>query len=142
MRKLGLDFGTKNCGFAITDEMAIIANGIENFTYSNNDLMKIVKRIEYWQDFYENKIDTLVIGLPTNATNGSDNQRTILVREFHKFLLENWNNPINVVLFDERFTTRIAYENLKNIDLKCSKIKKIKDKISAAIILDDYLKTI
>ncbi len=141
MRKLGLDFGTKICGFAITDELSILANALENFERKNDDLQEIVNRIEYWQNFYENKIDTIVIGLPTNV-NGSDNPRTILVREFVDYLKNNWKNPIKIVMSDERFTTQIATQYLKDMNLKASKIKKIKDKISAVIILEDYLRTI
>lgn len=141
MRKLGLDFGTKICGFAITDELSILANALENFERKNDNLQEIVDRIEYWQNFYENKIDTIVIGLPTNV-NGSDNPRTILVREFVDYLKNNWKNPIKIVMSDERFTTQIATQYLKDMNLKASKIKKIKDKISAVIILEDYLRTI
>lgn len=141
MRKLGLDFGTKICGFAITDELSILANALENFERKNDDLQEIVNRIEYWQNFYENKIDTIVIGLPTNV-NGSDNPRTILVREFVDYLKNNWKNPIKIVMSDECFTTQIATQYLKDMNLKASKIKKIKDKISAVIILEDYLRTI
>lgn len=141
MRKLGLDFGTKICGFAITDELSILANALENFERKNDNLQEIVNRIEYWQNFYENKIDTIVIGLPTNV-NGSDNPRTILVREFVDYLKNNWKNPIKIVMSDERFTTQIATQYLKDMNLKASKIKKIKDKISAVIILEDYLRTI
>lgn len=47
MRKLGLDFGTKICGFAITDELSILANALENFERKNDDLQEIVNRIEY-----------------------------------------------------------------------------------------------
>lgn len=141
MRKLGLDFGTKICGFAITDELSILASALENFERQNGSLQEIVDRIEYWQNFYENKIDTIVIGWPTNV-NGSDNPRTILVREFVNYLKNNWKNPVKIVTSDERFTTQIATKYLKDLNLKASKIKKIKDKISAVIILEDYLRTI
>lgn len=143
MRKLALDYGTKNCGFAITDEMCVLASGIENFTYANNDLQAIVNRIEYWQKFYENKIDTLIIGFPTNARDGSYNERSILVLQFKKYLEEHWQTPISIVLFDERFSTKIATEYLKfQAKLKSSQIKKIKDKMSAVVILNDYLNTL
>ena len=86
MRKLALDLGTKTCGFAISDELGILATGIENFEYTNNDFNQVLNRIEYWQEYYQHKIDTLIIGLPTNAFDGSSNQRTQLVYDFKKFL--------------------------------------------------------
>ena len=140
MRKLGLDLGTKTCGFAITDELSILATGIENFLYQNNDFSQVLKRIEYWQEFYEYKIDKLVLGFPTNATDGSHNLRTQLVLDFKEYLENNWKHKVDIVLHDERFTTKIATEFLKTEGkLKSSKIKKIKDKMSAVVILSDYL---
>lgn len=136
-----MDFGTKICGFAVTDELSILASTLENFERKTENLQEIVNRIEYWQNFYEYKIDTIVIGWPTNV-NGSDNPRTILVREFIEYLKNNWKYPIKIVTLDERYTTQIATQYLKDMNLKSSKIKKIKDKLSAVIILEDYLRTI
>lgn len=143
MRKLAIDFGTKNCGFAISDELCIIASPIENFCYQNNDFQQVLNRIKYWIEFYENKIDTLIIGLPTNAFTNTNNQRTELVINFKNYLDKNLNKELKIVLFDERFSTKIAVSTLKEqAKLKNSQIKKIKDKVSAVIILEDYLKTI
>lgn len=143
MRKLGLDFGTKNCGFAITDELGIIASPIENFSYENGNFEHVFNRINYWIEFYENKVDTLVIGLPTNAFTNTNNPRTTLVLDFKNYITNRLNKEVKIVLFDERFTTKIAISTLKNqAKLKGAQIKKIKDKISAVIILEDYLKTL
>lgn len=140
MRKLGLDLGTKTCGFAISDELAILATGIENFEYQNNDFMAIVRRIEYWLDFYQHKVDEIIIGLPTNAFDGSANPRTLLVQNFEMFLKEHLKEQLKIVLYDERFTTKIATNYLKHeAKLKMSQIKKVKDKMSAVVILNDYL---
>lgn len=140
MRKIALDLGTKTCGFAITDELNIIATGIENFTYSNNDFSIVLKRLEYWLKFYEYKIDKIILGFPTNATDGSYNQRTYMVLDFKKYIEDNLSCKIDVILHDERFTTKIATEFLKKEGkLKASKIKKIKDKMSAVVILSDYM---
>lgn len=143
MRKLALDLGTKTCGFAISDELGILATGIENFEYPNNDFQQVLNRIEFWQEYYQHNIDTLIIGLPTNAFDGSSNQRTQLVHDFKKFLEQHWINSLPIVLYDERFTTRIATTYLKqDAKLKNSQIKKIKDKISAVVILNDYLNSL
>lgn len=140
MRKLGLDLGTKTCGFAISDELGILATGIENFEYQNNDFMAIVNRIEYWLNFYQYKVDEIIIGLPTNAFDGSANPRTLLVQNFEIFLKEHLKEELKIVLYDERFTTKIATNYLKQeAKLKMSQIKKVKDKMSAVVILTDYL---
>lgn len=140
MRKLGLDLGTKTCGFAISDELGILATGIENFEYQNNDFMAVVNRIEYWLNFYQHKVDEIIIGLPTNAFDGSANPRTLLVQNFEIFLKEHLKEELKIVLYDERFTTKIATNYLKQeAKLKMSQIKKVKDKISAVVILTDYL---
>lgn len=140
MRKLGLDLGTKTCGFAISDELGILATGIENFEYQNNDFMSVVNRIEYWLNFYQHKVDEIIIGLPTNAFDGSANPRTLLVQNFEIFLKEHLKEELKIVLYDERFTTKIATNYLKQeAKLKMSQIKKVKDKMSAVVILTDYL---
>lgn len=140
MRKLGLDLGTKTCGFAISDELGILATGIENFEYQNNDFAAIVNRIEYWLNFYQHKVDEIVIGLPTNAFDGSANPRTLLVKNFEIFLKDHLKEQLKIVLYDERFTTKIATNYLKQeAKLKMSQIKKVKDKMSAVVILTDYL---
>lgn len=47
MRKLGLDLGTKTCGFAISDELGIIATGLENFHYEQELMNQVIDRINY-----------------------------------------------------------------------------------------------
>lgn len=140
MRKLGLDLGTKSCGFAITDELCIIASGLENFMYTNNDFNQILNRIYHYYNFYEQKINEIILGFPTNATDGSLNERSYLVLDFKKFLEDNMTIPLKVILYDERFTTRIAKTYLKEQHrLKNSQIKKIKDEISAVVLLNEYI---
>ena len=138
MRKLALDLGTKTCGFAISDEMGIIATGLENFSYSNDDFQQVVDRVKYWIKEYQNKVDTIVLGYPTNAYDGSMNQRSYLVLDFKK-VLEEQLSDYKIVLYDERFTTRIATNYLKDSNVKNSQRKKVKDKMSAVVILSDFL---
>lgn len=140
MRKLGLDLGTKSCGFAITDELCIIASGLENFMYSNNDFNQILSRIEHYYNSYEQKINEIILGFPTNVRDGSLNERSYLILDFKTFLENNMKLPLKVILYDERFTTRIARTYLKEQhQLKNSKIKKIKDEISAVVMLNEYI---
>lgn len=140
MRKLGLDLGTKTCGFAISDELCIIASGLENFQYTNNDFGQILEKIKYYYNLYEFKIDEIILGFPTNARDGSLNERSYLILDFKKYLEKNLKLPLKVILYDERFTTRIAKTYLKDQHhMKNSQIKKIKDEISAIVLLNEYI---
>ncbi|GHU48777.1 hypothetical protein FACS1894218_6630 [Bacilli bacterium] len=73
-------------------------------------------------------------------TNGTKNERTYLVEEFKSLLDASVPKNIKLVLQDERFTTQKATGILKyEVGLKSSQIKKIKDKMSAVVILNEYL---
>ncbi len=135
MRALGIDYGTRTTGFAITDSCKIISSSLSSHDTRESDcsLFEFVHNI-----FNEYKdIDTIVLGYPLNV-NGTKNERTIIVENFEQLLKKSFAN-INIVFHDERFTTRMATWNLKSINLKNSQIKKIKDKASAQIILQSYL---
>lgn len=138
MRKIGLDLGTKTCGFAISDEKSIIASGLSNFHYNDNDLFEVVDEIKRVLTKYENAVDVIVLGYPTNVYDGSKNKRTLLIEEFYE-LIKLQFPKIEVKLLDERFTTRIANTYLMQANVKAAKRKKVKDKMSAIIILQDYL---
>lgn len=138
MRKLGLDLGTKTCGFAISDELGIIASGLENFTYEELNTISVIERIKYWLNQYQNQVDTIILGYPTNVYDGSKNERTLYIEAFYSLLKEHFTD-LKILYMDERFSTRIATQRLKDCNLKAAKIKKIKDKMSAVVILESYL---
>lgn len=139
MRKLAFDLGQKSCGFAISDELGIVATALDNFIYQQNDLLFVIKKTKEICDYYQN-IDTFVIGYPTNVFDASKTNNSALVDQFIDLLKDHFDtNKIKIVLEDERFTTRIATQRLKDLDIKASKIKKIKDKMSAVVILESYL---
>ncbi|MDR2369126.1 MAG: Holliday junction resolvase RuvX [Mycoplasmataceae bacterium] len=139
MRLIGIDLGTKTMGIAITDSLRIIASGLENFTYQNNDLNICINKIKSLLERYQNDVAGIILGYPTNI-NGSKNEQTLLVEKFNELLKSQITIPI--MLQDERYTTLQATGYLKyQVGLKSSQIKKIKDKMSAVIILDEYLQT-
>ncbi|MDE5599374.1 MAG: Holliday junction resolvase RuvX [Ureaplasma sp.] len=140
MRIISLDLGTKTCGFAITDENRKIANPLENYSYSKNDFKSLINRINYWFNVYENNIDLIVLGYPTN-TIGNQTQMTEYVERFYEILSSSINN-IKIVKFDERFSTQIGSEWLMDLGIKASQRKKIKDKMAACVILNNYLESI
>jgi putative Holliday junction resolvase len=138
MRVLGLDLGTKTCGIAITDSLKIVVNGIENYEYPNNDFNILINHLKQLMAKYKNDIETIVLGYPTRV-NGDKTSWTLKVESFKALLEESFPN-IKVTLYDERFSTIKATEHLKyTAELKASQIKKIKDKMSAVIILQEYL---
>ncbi|MGZ9413479.1 Holliday junction resolvase RuvX [Mycoplasma sp. 480] len=133
-RKLALDLGTKTCGFAISDPFNILATGLENFRFEENDFDKVVKRISEYLNEYE--IDTFVLGYPLKMT-GNKSERTIMVENFKVILEKTFLLP--VILIDERETTKKAEEIMISAGISRKKRKKSKDKLAAQLILEDYL---
>ncbi|MCQ3907725.1 MAG: Holliday junction resolvase RuvX [Mycoplasmoidaceae bacterium] len=136
MRALGLDLGTKTMGIAITDSNKIIASGLENFKYARNDLNACLNKIKQLFNQYNNDIDVIVIGYPLYPS-GDKSPTCLIVDRLRDLIHEHLS--VRVILEDERYTTIEATGMLKEIGLKASKIKKIKDKMSAVVILDSWL---
>lgn len=137
MRALGLDLGTKTMGIAITDSNKKIASGLENFSYAKNDLMSCINKIKKIMSQYNNDIDVIVLGYPLYPS-GDKSPNCLLVDKAKQLIETNIKNA-KVVLEDERYTTLEATGMLKDLGLKASQIKKIKDKMSAVVILDAWL---
>ena len=136
MRTLGLDLGTKTLGLAISDKSNQIANPYrvlhwdgENYDLLFKELDKIIE---------ENKIETLVLGLPKNMNNtlGFAAERSM---KFKEELEKRYTKE--VVLIDERLSTTEATNYLLDADMSRKKRKKVIDSVAASIILDTYLKS-
>lgn len=132
MRYLGLDLGKKTLGLAISDRTGLIASFYKSIRYENEDkliseLKDIIKR---------EKIDILVLGFPKNMDN-SEGFRAIETLEFKEKLEQEIDKDI--VLQDERLSTRMAENVLIDADLSRKKRKKIIDGVSAVVILQAYL---
>ncbi|MGI6752503.1 MAG: Holliday junction resolvase RuvX [Anaerovoracaceae bacterium] len=141
MRILGLDVGDKTIGVSLSDELLISANGITTIERvgSRKDANKILDLVR------EYNCKRIVIGLPLSF-DGSDSIQTKKVREFSR-LLENKMrstglHKVEVILYDERFTTLMAERVLIEADLSREKRKTVIDKQAAVIILQDYLNSI
>ncbi len=137
MRALGLDLGTKTMGIAITDDNKKIASSVENFSYAKNDLNACLNKIKKVIDEYNQTIDTIVLGYPLYPS--GDKSPMCLIVDKLKALIETNIKDVVVVLEDERYTTSDATGMMKDIGLKSSQIKKIKDKMSAVVILNSWL---
>lgn len=137
MRVLGLDLGTKSLGIAITDNKKIVVNGLENYFYSDCNLSLCITKIKEIFHYYNYEIDTIVLGYPLYKS-GEKSEQTIFVEKFYNLLRKNFK-AVKIFLEDEKYSTVFAINSLEEIGLKNSKIKKIKDKISAVVILKSWL---
>ena len=130
-KAIGIDFGLKRTGFAISDDSGIIASPMETIDSRNlpDYLNQIISR---------EKIHLVVIGFPT-ALDGSDTDITENVRQFQNYIKGKYPQ-LEVVLYDERLTSKIAHQAFVQISKKQQRRNKGHlDKMSAAIILQDYL---
>lgn len=132
MRYLGMDLGTKSLGLALSDKTGLIASFYKNINYEDED--KLIDEIE--SIIEKENIEKLVLGLPKNMDNslGWRANDTIAFKE----KLEKKLNK-EVILEDERLTTKIAENMLIDFDISRKKRKKVIDGVSAVIILQSYL---
>ncbi len=135
MRIMGLDFGSKTVGVAISDELLITAQGIEIIRReSENKLRRTLARIE--ELIAEYKVDKIVLGLPKNmnATIGERGEKTMA---FQEMLVRR--TGLEVVLWDERLTTVAADRAMMEANIRRENRGKYVDKIAAIFILQGYL---
>ncbi len=131
-RILAIDYGQKKVGFAVTDELQIIANGL--------DTVHVSKAFDFLKAYVgKEKVDVIVVGDPRKMDNSqSDSARFIepFVNRIKKELPD-----IPVVRMDERFTSKMAFQTMIDAGLgkKARQNKELVDKISATIILQSYL---
>lgn len=132
MRYLGMDLGTKSLGLALSDKTGLIASFYKNINYEDED--KLIDEIE--SIIEKEHIEKLVLGLPKNMDNslGWRANDTIAFKE----KLEKKLNK-EIILEDERLTTKIAENMLIDFDISRKKRKKVIDGVSAVIILQSYL---
>lgn len=135
MRILGLDFGSKTVGVAVSDPMLVIATGVEIIRReSENKLRKTLARIESLIEEYG--VDKIVLGLPKNMNNtlGDRVEKTM---EF-KAMLER-RTGLEVVMYDERLTTVMAHKTMIESGVRREDRSKYVDSIAAVFILQGYL---
>lgn len=140
MRKLALDLGTRTCGFAISDELGIIASPLENFRFDENDFDSVISKTINYLESYKN-VDKIILGLPLRS-NGSKSERTIMVENFKNKLeskLIEINKKLPIKFINEYGSTKDAENIMIQAGLSRQKRKKHKDKLAAVIILERYL---
>lgn len=135
MRIMGLDFGSKTVGVAISDPLLITAQGIEIIRRKDeNKLRQTLARIEALIEEYE--VDRIVLGLPKNM-NDTLGERAQLSLEFKEKLERRTGLP--VVMWDERLTTVAADRAMMEAGIRRENRKDYVDKIAACLILQGYL---
>ncbi len=133
-RIMGIDYGKKRTGIAVTDPLQIIASALE--TVSTPDLFSFLN-----QYLATEEVEIIVVGEPLNL-DGSPTDATPLVYQFVKKLKTKFPS-IPIELTDERYTSKRAKEFIlkSGVNKKKRRDKSLVDKISAALILEDYMKT-
>ncbi len=135
MRILGLDFGSKTVGVAMSDELLITAQGVETIWRDKpGKLRQTLARIEELISQYG--VERIVLGLPKNM-NDTEGERCEKTREFKEMLEKR--TGLEVILWDERLTTVAANEAMIEMGIRRENRKEYIDQIAAIFILQEYL---
>jgi putative Holliday junction resolvase len=131
-RILAVDYGEKRIGLAVSDELGITASPLMTLVRRSDD--ETVRQIA--QLASKLRVTQIVVGLP-RRTDAQEGEMERKVKAFAEKLRQAVSVP--VVLFDERFTTRIAEQVLLEADLPRRKRKQVRDRLSAVILLQSFL---
>lgn len=135
MRILGLDYGSKTVGVAVSDPLGLTAQGVEIIRRkSENKMRQTLARIEELVKEYQ--VEKIVLGLPKNMNNtlGDRAEKSLELKE----TLER-RTGLDVVMWDERLTTVSANRVLMESGVRRENRKDYVDKIAAIFILQNYL---
>ncbi len=135
MRIMGLDFGSKTVGVAVSDELLITAQAKEIIRREREDkLRRTCARIEELIEEYG--VERIVLGLPKNM-NDTQGDRAEKTREFGDMLIRR--TGLDVVYWDERLTTVAADKVMMETGIRREHRRDYVDMIAAALILQGYL---
>lgn len=135
MRILGLDFGTKTTGVAVSDPLGITAQGLEIIRRTDSyNLKPTINRIKEICEEY--KVEKIVLGFPKNMNN-TEGERCQHTQVFKQKLEQALALPVE--LWDERLTTLEAEQVLLAADVSRGRRKQVIDKLAAVLILQNYL---
>lgn len=136
MRIIGLDYGSKTVGVAMSDPSGLLASPIETIKREEEvNLKQTVRRIRALCE--ENEVHTIILGLPKNM-NGSLGERAEKTLAFKK-RLERDLYQVEILLWDERLTTRQAEQPMLEMGMDRKKRKQVVDQLAAVLILQSYL---
>ena len=135
MRILGLDYGSKTVGVAVSDPLGLTAQGVETiWRKQENKLRQTLARIEELISEYQ--VERIVLGYPKNMNN-TIGERAEKSLEFQQMLERRTGLP--VIMWDERLTTVEANRTLMDASVRRENRKQYMDKLAAVFILQGYL---
>jgi len=133
MRVLGIDYGDRHIGLAMTDALKLTALPFGTYKLKASES----ENRKYFQDLViRYSIDEIVIGFPLRM-DGTQGTRTRITKEFAGWLEKAVHRPVNFM--DERLTTQQALHYVEDLKVRGKKKKECEDQISAVIILSAYL---
>ena len=129
---LGLDFGDKTIGIAISDKTHTIATPVKTINRKGikKDILELIELIR------EYNVGGIVLGLPLSL-NGKENERTKKVRVFAQQI--KTLHDIKITFYDERYSSDVIYKELRKNSLSRGKIKKKINQMAASYILQGFL---
>ena len=135
MRVMGLDYGSKTVGVAISDPLGLTAQGVETiWRKQENKLRQTLARIEELISEYQ--VERIILGYPKNMNN-TIGERALKSLEFKEKLEGRTGLP--VVMWDERLTTAEAERTLMETGVRRENRKQFLDQMAAVLILQGYL---
>ena len=135
MRILGLDYGSKTVGVAVSDPLGLTAQGVETiWRKQENKLRQTLARIEELISEYQ--VERIVLGYPKNMNN-TIGERAEKSLEFQQMLERRTGLP--VIMWDERLTTVEANRTLMEASVRRENRKQYMDKLASVFILQGYL---
>lgn len=130
-RIMGLDYGTRRIGVALSDALHITA---QPFAVLEADSAAL--DIEVKQLATEHEVELIVVGLPLSLS-GGDTPSTAAARQLASRVADATGLPVS--LSDERYTTRTAEQTLIGAKVRRNRRKQVIDKVAAAVMLQHYL---
>lgn len=134
MRIMGLDLGDKTLGIAISDPTGFLSTGYPTIRFKSRDYASALDQLTKYINEY--KVEKIVLGLPLNM-DGSEGRQAQASRTFKNLLVERFN--LEVILLDERLTTKIGLQNMIYSESSKKKRHDDIDMEAARVILQNYL---
>ena len=135
MRILGLDYGSKTVGVAVSDPLGLTAQAVETiWRKQENHLRQTLARIDELAAEYQ--VERIVLGYPKNMNN-TIGERAEKALEFQQML--ETRTGLQVIMWDERLTTVEANRTLMEASVRRENRKKYLDQLAAVFILQGYL---
>ncbi|MDI9460571.1 MAG: Holliday junction resolvase RuvX [Saccharofermentanales bacterium] len=133
-RIMGIDYGSRRVGIALSDPLGILASGLETIQRRGEDDSSVIRRIAELCTAHE--VKRIILGLP-RRTDGKSGEAERSARDFAAGLAEA--TGLEVIFADERYTTVLAGRIMREAGIKRDKRRALVDQIAAEIILQDWL---